>query len=110
MGRGKPWADEENSLLLDMVAEELSPQAIFDPGRFPDRTVDAVRMQVQRLGTYVQTTRKTFVQTIEPAKDALSMEEVVKPFSTASSLFIIAYLILSLGYGIINVRFENFLR
>ena len=33
--------------------------------------------------SYVQTTRKTFVQTIEPAEDALSMEEVVRLFSTA---------------------------
>jgi len=48
-------------------------------------------MWIQRLGTYVQTTRKTFVQTmrnsfvqqIEPAKDAMRMEEVVKLFSTA---------------------------
>jgi hypothetical protein len=46
-------------------------------------------MWIQRLGTYVQTTRKTFVQTIrnsfvqqiEPAKDAMRMEEVVKLFS-----------------------------
>ena len=35
-------------------------------------------MWIQRLGTYVQTTRKTFVQTIEPAEDALSMDEVDK--------------------------------
>jgi len=48
-------------------------------------------MWIQRLGTYVQTTRKTFVQTIrgsfvqqiEPAKDAMRMEELVKLFSTA---------------------------
>jgi hypothetical protein len=32
--------------------------------------------------SYVQTTRKTFVQTIEPAEDALSMEEAVKLFCT----------------------------
>jgi hypothetical protein len=83
MAGGKPWTDQENILLLDIVDDELSPQAIFDSGKFPDRTVDAIRMQIQRLGLNVQTTRKTFVQTIEPAKDVLSMEEVVKLFSTA---------------------------
>jgi hypothetical protein len=39
--------------------------------------VDAVRMQVQRLGvnSFVQTMRSAFVQQIEPAKDAVRMEE-----------------------------------
>ena len=39
----------------------------------------------QRLGpnSFVQTIRGSFVQQIEPAKDALIMEEVDKPFSWA---------------------------
>jgi hypothetical protein len=42
-------------------------------------------MQIQRLGvnSFVQTIRGAFVQQIEPAKDAMRMEEVVKLFSTA---------------------------
>jgi hypothetical protein len=42
-------------------------------------------MQIQRLGvnSFVQTMRNSFVQQIEPAKDAMRMEEVVKLFSTA---------------------------
>ena len=39
------------------------------------RTVGGGGVWVQGLGTFVQTTRKTFVQTIAPARDALSMEE-----------------------------------
>jgi hypothetical protein len=41
--------------------------------------------EVQRLGpnSFVQTIRGSFVQQIEPSPDALSMEEVVKLFSTA---------------------------
>jgi hypothetical protein len=37
-------------------------------------------MQIQRLGvnSFVQTIRGSFVQQIEPAKDAMRMEEVVK--------------------------------
>jgi hypothetical protein len=42
-------------------------------------------MQIQRLGvnSFVQTIRGSFVQQIEPAKDAMRMEELVKLFSTA---------------------------
>jgi hypothetical protein len=42
-------------------------------------------MQIQRLGvnSFVQTIRGAFVQQIEPAKDAMLMEELVKLFSTA---------------------------
>ena len=41
--------------------------------------------EVQRLGinSFVQTIRGSFVQQIEPAKDAMRMEEAVKLFSTA---------------------------
>jgi hypothetical protein len=82
MARGNLWTDDENSLLLGMVAQGLSPQAIFDSGKFSDRTVDAIRAQVQRLGSYVQP-RKSNVQTIQPSADSLRMEEAVKFFSTA---------------------------
>ena len=50
MGRGRPWTDEENELLLQMAAQKLSPQKIFDPEKFPDRTANAIRTQLQRLG------------------------------------------------------------
>ena len=42
-------------------------------------------MQIQRFGvnSFVQTMRNSFVQQIEPAKDAMRMEELVKLFSTA---------------------------
>jgi hypothetical protein len=42
-------------------------------------------MQIQRLGvnSFVQTIRGSFVQQIEPAKDAMRMEEVVGLLSTA---------------------------
>jgi len=35
------------------------------------------------VNSFVQTMRNSFVQQIEPAKDAMRMEEVVKLFSTA---------------------------
>jgi hypothetical protein len=68
-----------------MFEEGKSLEEIYDSGSFPKRTVDAIRMQIQRLGlnSFVQTIRGSFVQQIEPAKDAMYMEEVVKLFSTA---------------------------
>jgi hypothetical protein len=88
---------------------DLNPQQICDSDGFHGRTVEAVNEQLERC-RFVVARQKAFVETIEPSEDALSVEEVVKLFSTASSLLEIAYSILSLGYGIINVRFENFLR
>jgi hypothetical protein len=68
-----------------MFGEGKSPQEIYDIGAFPERTVYAIIKQLQRLGinSFVQTKNSAIVQTIEPAKEALSMEEVVKLFSTA---------------------------
>lgn len=83
MNRGKPWTDAENELLLKMVADGFSPQAMFESGKFQERTVGAIRMQILRLGSNVATKHTAIVTTIKPAPDAISMEEVVKLFSTA---------------------------
>lgn len=83
MPRGEKWTDEENQLLLKMVAEGLSPQAIYDSGKFPGRTVDSIRMQIWRLGSNVITKATAIVTTIEPAAEALSIDELVKLYSTA---------------------------
>ena len=85
MGRGKFWTEEENKLLLKMFEEGKSLEEIYDSGSFPERTVDAIRMQIQRLepNSFVQTIRGSFVQQIEPAKDAVRVEEGVELFSTA---------------------------
>jgi len=83
MARGKPWTDEEISLLLEMANQGLSPQEIYDSGKLPGRTIWAIRKQIQAFSSIVQTKHMAIVQTIEPAQDALSMDEVVKLFSTA---------------------------
>jgi hypothetical protein len=82
MARGKPWSDEEIAILDELASQGLSPQQIYESGRLPERTVDAIRKQL-KLCSIVQTKHTAIVQTIEPAPDALSMEEVVKLFSTA---------------------------
>jgi hypothetical protein len=82
MARGKPWTDAENRLLLEMAEEGLNPQQIYDSGSFLERTVEAINKQLERRRLVVSR-QKTFVETIEPSVDALSMEKVVKLFSTA---------------------------
>ena len=82
MARGKPWTEEEIKVLNELAEQGLSPQEIYETGKLPDRTVDAIRKQL-KLSAIVQTKHTAIVQTIEPAPDALSMEEVVKLFSTA---------------------------
>jgi len=59
----------------------LKPYLIQE--KFPERTVEAIRKQIERLDSNVRTKVLRIVRTIEPAPDALSMEEVVKLFSTA---------------------------
>jgi len=82
MARGKPWTDEEIKVLRELAEQDLSAQEIYESGRLPDRTYEAIRKQLN-LGSIVATKQTAIVETIEPAKDALSMEEVVKLFSTA---------------------------
>jgi hypothetical protein len=40
--RGKPWTEAELKLLMDMAAQGFNPQRIYDSGRFPERTVEAI--------------------------------------------------------------------
>jgi hypothetical protein len=83
MARGKPWTDMENELLLKMFEEGKSPQEIYDSGNLPGRTFQAIVKQLNTFGSLVKTNRTVIVNTIEPASDVLSMDEIVKRFSTA---------------------------
>jgi hypothetical protein len=55
-----------------MAAAGLSAQQIYDGGRFPERTVEAINKQLERC-RFVVARQKTIVETIEPSEDALSM-------------------------------------
>jgi hypothetical protein len=79
--RGKPWTDAELKLLMDMAAQGFNPQQIFDSGKLPGRTLRAIGKQAYC--SIVRTFPTAIVHTIEPASDALSMEEVVRLFSRA---------------------------
>ena len=43
--RGKPWTEAELKLLMDMAAQGLNPQQIFDSGKLPGRTLRAIGKQ-----------------------------------------------------------------
>ena len=82
MARGKPWTEEEIKILREIAEQGLSAQEIYESGKLPDRTYEAIRKQLN-LSAIVATKHTAIVETIQPASDALSMEEVVKLFSTA---------------------------
>ena len=82
MARGKPWTGEEIKVLREMSKQGKNAQEIYESGKLSDRTYEAIRKQFN-LDTLVATNRTAIVATIEPASDALSMEEAVKLFSTA---------------------------
>jgi hypothetical protein len=79
--RGKPWTDAESQILQQMAAQGLNPQQIYDSGKLPGRTYRSIVRQIS--GSIVYTKPTAIVRTIEPAKNALSMDEVVKRFTTA---------------------------
>lgn len=83
MARGKPWTHDEISLLMNMAAQGMSPQQIYDSGKLPGRTFRAIAKELHSYGTIVRTSPAAIVSTIEAAPDALTMEKVVKLFSTA---------------------------
>jgi hypothetical protein len=72
MGRGKPWTDAENRLLSEMAEGGLNPQQIYDSGKFPNRTVEAINKQLERC-KFAVARQKAFVETIQPSEDALSL-------------------------------------
>jgi hypothetical protein len=67
VGRGKPWTDNENSLLLERAERGMNPQQIYDSGRLPERTVEAINKQLERRRLVVSR-QKCFVETIEEQK------------------------------------------
>jgi len=67
--------------LMDMAAQGFNPQQIFDSGKLPGRTLRTIGKQAYC--SIVRTFPTAIVHTIEPASDALSMEEVVRLFSRA---------------------------
>jgi hypothetical protein len=83
MARGKPWSDAETGVLMEMVAQGMSPQQIYDSGRLPGRTYQAIVKELYDYGTIVKACRSAIVNTIEAAPNALTMDEVVKLFTTA---------------------------
>jgi hypothetical protein len=70
--RGKPWADAELKLLMDMAAQGFNPQQIFDSGKLPGRTLRAIGKQAYC--SIVRTFPTVIVHTIEPALRAFTKQ------------------------------------
>jgi hypothetical protein len=81
MARGKPWTEEEIGLLIEMAGSGMGPQQIYDSGRLPGRTFRSIVKQLY--GVAGGSGPSVEVVAIEPALEALSMDKMVKLYTTA---------------------------
>jgi hypothetical protein len=78
---GTRWTEEENKTLRALVEQGLGAQQIHEAGKLPGRTYEAIRKQLN-IEALAAAKGSTTVETIEPASDALTLEKVVKLFTT----------------------------
>ncbi len=78
---GTRWTEEENKTLRALVEQGLGAQQIHEAGKLPGRTYEAIRKQLN-MEALAAAKGSTTVETIEPAPDALTLEKVVKLFTT----------------------------
>jgi len=86
VARGKRWTDAENRLLLEMIGEGMSVQQIYDSGKFPNRSFNALQhqfKQLRKLGSdYAGKKKTSFAGKIGEA-EIVELESVVKRFVDA---------------------------
>jgi hypothetical protein len=87
MARGKRWTEAENKLLLEMIREGMSVQQIYDSGKFPNRSFNALQHQFKQLkklssDDYAGKKKISFVGKIGEA-EIVDLESVVKRFVDA---------------------------
>lgn len=79
---GKNWTEEENRIIREYIEQGLGAQQIYASGKLAGRTYEAIRKQVN-LEALIAAKTAVKVEVIEPAADVLTMEQVVKLYSTA---------------------------
>jgi len=82
MARGKRWSPPEIKLLQEMVEQGMSADQIFKSGKFPGRTHDAVRKQIERLTPSIVGQRKSSVGQITEGQ-IVDLESFVKRYVDA---------------------------
>ena len=83
MGRGPRWTDAENKVLLEMVKRGMTIQQIYESGRLPNRTFQAIQNQLKRLGADL-TGHKKFQLTGQIREaEIVDLETIVKRFVDA---------------------------
>lgn len=83
MAKGKRWSQQEIKLLREMLEKGMSLDEIVKSGEFPDRTAIALQTQIFRLGSIASQSKKFVASQITPGEGVISIEEVLKRFSTA---------------------------
>ena len=79
---GTRWTEEENKTIRELIEQGLGAQQIYASGKLSGRTYEAIRKQVNIEALIVAKTSST-VEPVEPAADALTIEKVVRLYSTA---------------------------
>ncbi len=79
---GTHWTQQENQIIREQIEQGLGTQQIYASGKLPGRTYEAIRKQVNIEALIIAKTTAT-VEAVEPAADALTIEKIVKLYSTA---------------------------
>ena len=79
---GNRWSKEEGKILCELIEQGLGAQQIYDSGKLPGRTYEAIRKQVN-IEALAEARTTAQVEPIEPSTDALTLDKVVKLYSTA---------------------------
>ena len=79
---GAHWTEEENKILREFIEQGFGAQQVYDSGKLPNRKYEAIRKQIKYQALLAAKT-STVVELVEPASDALTMDKIVKLYSTA---------------------------
>ncbi len=79
---GTHWTEEENKIIREYIEQGQGAQQIYASGKLPGRTYEAIRKQVN-IEALIAAKTTAAVEPVEPAADALTLEKVVKLYSTA---------------------------
>ncbi len=79
---GNRWSEEENKVLCELIEQGLGAQEVYASGKLPSRSYEAIRKQIKFQALLAAKTTSA-VEPVEPAADALTIDRIVKLYSTA---------------------------
>ncbi len=83
MGRGKKWTDLENELLAQMTRQGMTVRQIYESGKFPNRSFQALDKQLERLGVDLSRQKKFSLSGQIREAEIIDLETIVRRFVDA---------------------------